>query len=141
LKEFTFTSILVTFIDITTIMFSGQPEKKIKSKAQTITESLIELALRDDKLEYSEKQESIDTSVPNMFEIGENTVIEKPEDLTNHTVTNGTQEIVENKVMKENDNINEEASAIKDSKSINNSNENIYSFFCISMCYLFLICY
>jgi hypothetical protein len=144
------TSILVTFIDIKTIMFTGQPEKKIKSKTETITEALLELSLIDDKLEYSEEQESnsndivfniTDTSVPTVFEFGENTVSENPEDLTNHTVTNDVQEIVENADIKENDNINEEASAIKDSKSINNSRENINSFVCISMCYLFLICY
>ena len=108
------------------------------------------LSRRDDKLGDSEEQESSsndivsnisDPSVPNVFEIGENTVSENPEDLTNHTVTNEIQEIVENTVMKENDNRNEEASAIKDSKSINNSKENIYSVLCISMCYLFLICY
>ena len=82
-----------------------------------------------------------DTSIQNVFEIGEHTVNENHEDLTNHTVTNDIQDIVENTDIKENDNMNEEASAIKDSKSINNSKENIYSVLCISMCYLFLICY
>ena len=138
------------FIDITTIMFPGHPEKKIKSKAQTITENLLELSLRDDKLGDSVDQEYnsndnvsniSDTSVPNVSEIGEHTVGKNHEDFTTHTVTNDIQEIVENKVMKENDNRNEEASAIKDSKSINNSRENIYSVFCISMCFLFLISY
>ena len=130
-------------------MFPGQPQKRIKSKTQTITENLLELSLRDDKLGDSEEQESSsndivsnsDTSDPNVFEIGEHTVSENPEDLTNHTVTNDIQDIVENTDIKENDNMNEEASAIKDSQSINNSKENIYSFFCISMCYIFLICY
>ena len=108
------------------------------------------LSPKDDKLGDSEKQESnskdnvsniSDTSIPNVFEIGENTVGKNLEDLTTHTVTNDKQEIVENKVMKEKDNRNEEASAIKDSKSINNSNAHIYSFFCISMCYLLSIYY
>ena len=79
--------------------------------------------------------------IPNVFEIGENTVSENPEDLTNHTVTNDIQDIVENTDIKENDNMNEEASAIKDSQSINNSKENINSVCCIYMGYLLLICY
>ena len=108
------------------------------------------LSPKDDKVGDSEKQESnskdnvsnvSDTSVQNVFEIGEHTVNENHEDLTNHTVTNEIQEIVENTVMKENDNRNEEASAIKDSKSINNSRENIYSVFCIFMCHLVLLYY
>ena len=78
-----------------------------------------------------------DTSIQNVFEIGEHTVNENHEDLTNNTVTNEIQEIVENRALKE----NEESSAIKDSQSINNSNENIYSVFCIYMCYLALIYY
>ena len=137
---------LVTFIDIKTIMFSGQSEKKIKSKTQSITEAMLELSLRDDKLEDSEVQESnsndnvsinSDTSFPNVFEIGENTVSKNHEDLTNPTVTNDIH--FENTVMEKNDNRNEEASAIKDSKSSNNSKVNIYSVFCIFMCYLLFI--
>ena len=128
-------------------MFAGQPEKKINNKAQTISENMSELSLKDDDLVDSDRQEAnsnhnismhIDTSVHNVTDVGENTVGKNPENLTKHTGTNDAEETVENTVIQEYDNMNEEASAVKDSKSFNNSTENIYSAFCMSICYLLL---
>ena len=76
-----------------------------------------------------------------MSDVGEDTANENPENLTNLTDTNDAEETVENTAMQKNDSMNEEASAIKDSKSFNNSAKTIYSAFCISICYLLLIYY
>ena len=131
-------------------MFAGQPEKKINNKAQTINEKMSELSLKDDEVVDSAKQEAnsntivsnnSDASVQNVSDVGENTVNENPENLTNPTGTKYAEETVENTVIKEYDNEIEEASAIKDSKSVNNSTENIYSVFFMSICYLLLMYY
>ena len=131
-------------------MFAGQPEKKIKNKAQTINEKMSELSLKDDDVVDSAKQEAnsntfvsnnSDASVQTVSKDGENTANENPENMTNQTGTNDAEETVGNTVIKENDNMNEEASAIKDSKSFNNSPENMYSAFCMSICYILLIYY
>ena len=109
-----------------------------------------ELSLKDDDLVDSDRQEAnsnhnismhIDTSVQNVTDVGENTVDKNPENLTKHTVINDAEETVENTAMQKNDSMNEEASAIKDSKSFNNSAKTIYSAFCISICYLLLVYY
>ena len=131
-------------------MFAGQPEKKIKNKARTIKEKMSELSLKDDEVEDSAKQEAnyitivsnnSDASVQNVSDVGKNTANENPENLTNLTGTNDAEETVENTDIKEYDNVNKEAFAIKDSKSFNNSKENIYSTFCTFVCYLLLIYY